>query len=288
MRIALTGATGLAGHPIALGLSASGHHVVTLGRRPSALGLPHLTWQLGETSDLSGIDAVVHAAFSHVPGRYRGGEGDDPDGFLTANRDGSLRIVEEAAGRPILFLSSRAVYGTPAPGTRLSEDRPTRPDTLYGRMKLEVEEAVAAAGGASLRATGLYGPAPPGRAHKWHELFADFAAGRPCAPRVGTEVHGADLALAVETILSGWPTPYHTYNVSDIVLDRHDLLMLYGRISGIGGHLPARSDAGAVREMETDRLRALGWRPRGHSGVEETLHQIVAAQDPSPSSNSSS
>lgn len=275
MRVALTGASGLAGYPIAQALSAAGHDIVTLGRRPISPPLPHRHWSLGEAPDLSRIDAVVHAAFSHVPGKYRGGEGDDPERFLAFNREGSLRLVEEAGSRPVVFLSSRAVYGDYPPGTRLSENMRLRPDTIYGRMKAEVEQAVSTWGGVSLRATGLYGPPPPGRQHKWHDLFAAFGAGETISSRAGTELHGDDLAQAIRTLLEDWPPPADIFNVSDILLDRRDLLSAYGRLSGVRGHLPPRSDAGQVSEMETRRLRRLGWRPRGFAGLERVLREMI-------------
>lgn len=278
MRVGLTGATGLAGHPIARGLVRGGHGVVTFGRRPSSIGLEHRDWSLGQAPNLAGIDAIVHAAFSHLPGKYRGGEGDDATGFLQLNRDGSLRLVEAAEGRAVIFLSSRAVYGDYPKGTPLSEEMTPRPDTLYGRMKAEVEAAVTATDGISLRATGIYGPPPPGRDHKWRDLFAAFEAGQHVAPRVGTELHGADLASAVRLILDRLPTGHHAYNLSDLVLDRRDLLAAYARITGIDAPLPDRADGSAVSEMNTDRIRALGWRPRGWSGIEDTLQRIAAAQ----------
>ncbi len=277
MHIGLTGATGLAGYPVGKALLVAGHRLVTLGRRPSALGLPHRDWSLDASPDLSGLDALVHAAFSHEPGRYRGGEGDDPEGFLRLNRDGSLRLLDAAGTRRVVFLSSRAVYGAYPPGTRLSEEMPPRPDTLYGRMKSEVEDAMASANGISLRATGIYGPAPPGRRHKWADLFADFAAGRTVPSRAGTEVHAEDLGGAVRLAVELDRPADRVLNVSDIMLDRRDLLSTYARIAGLDGCLPARADPMAVSEMRTDRLRALGWRPRGIAGVAATLRQIVEA-----------
>ncbi len=182
--------------------------------------------------------------------------------------------MEAAGARRVVFLSSRAIYGAYPPGTRLSEEMAPRPDTLYGRMKREVETAVAAANGICLRATGIYGPPPPGRSHKWADLFADFAAGRDIAPRVATELHADDLAQAVRLALD-LDRPHHRIlNVSDIVLDRRDLLALYARIAGIDAPLPARADATALSEMRTDRLRALGWRPRGRPGVAEAVTRI--------------
>ncbi|WP_375260364.1 NAD-dependent epimerase/dehydratase family protein [Palleronia sp.] len=275
MRIAITGASGLVGWPIARWLAARGHEVTTLGRCPVP-GFAHQPWHLGEAPDLSGHDALVHAAFAHVPGRYRGGEGDDPDGFIRANLKGTLTLFDAAARAAlrVVFLSSRAVYGAYPPGTRLAEDLPPRPDTLYGEVKLKAERALSGRG-TSLRATGVYGPPVPGRAHKWVDLFTRFAAGERPVPRIGTEVHAEDLADAVERVLA-LETPPAVLNVSDIVLDRHDLLARYARIAGVPGHLPDRTDSAVVSEMDTVRLRGLGWHPQGDAGLDPVLHAIAA------------
>ena len=65
--------------------------------KPSAGRVALRAYKLGERPDLAGIGAVVHCAFAHVPGRYRGGEGDDPEGFRRANLDGSLALIRAAA-----------------------------------------------------------------------------------------------------------------------------------------------------------------------------------------------
>ncbi|PYE81414.1 NAD-dependent epimerase/dehydratase family protein [Pseudoroseicyclus aestuarii] len=275
MRVVLSGATGLVGHPIAAHLVAAGHAVTTLGRRASPLGLPHLDWDLGgRCPDLGFADALVHAAFAHVPGRYRGGEGGDPAGFIRRNGDGTRHLFDAARGSRIVFLSSRAVYGSRPPGTCLTEDMIPQPDTLYGTLKRDIEAEVIARGGIALRATGVYGPPPPGRDHKWSALFADFRAGRPIAPRVATEVHAEDVAAAVAVALRH-PGP-DVLNLSDITLDRRDLLAAYASVTGHSGHLPRRADAGAVCAMETGKLRSLGWSPRGIAGLHPALRAMTA------------
>ncbi len=274
MRIALTGATGLAGHAIAAHLAGLGLDVVTLGRAPSPLELPHVTWTLGERPRVA-CDALVHCAFSHVRGRYRGGEGGDPEGFLRLNRDGTLRLLEALPAARVVFLSSRAVYGDFPPGTRLDETMTPRPDTLYGEMKRAIEAEVAARDGVSLRSTGLYGPPAPRRLHKWTAVFADFAAGRAVPARVSTEVHVEDLARAVALCLTRATPPL--LNVSDIVLDRRDLLEAYAALTRTGGRLPERGDAAAVNEMDCGRLRGLGWAPRGPQGLQAALAEMIDA-----------
>jgi len=281
VKIALTGASGLVGRFVLRGLASRGHEVVALGRRPVD-GAEWRGWRLGGRATFDGCDALVHAAFSHLPGRYRGGEGDDPEGFLARNRDGSLRLFKEARaaglGR-IVFLSSRAVYGDYPPGTELAEDFLPRPDTLYGEMKWAAEQGLSALAGpgfatASLRATGIYGPGPD---HKWRELFNEFFAGRPIAPRVATELHGDDLAAAVVLLLEVPEAALEprSFNASDITLDRRDLLERVVRITGQEGALPERADAGRVSAMRCDRLRALGWRPGGFEALDVALRAML-------------
>lgn len=269
MKIALTGATGLVGRFISAGLGDVGHQVVTLGRKGA-----DIPFDLdGTPPALSGFDGLVHAGFAHVPGRYRGGEGDDPTGFVARNRDGSIRLFQQAVSdgvARIVFLSSRAVYGDYPPGTELTETLPPRPDTLYGQVKWDAEQALRnTPGGVSLRATGVYGP---GAGHKWEGLFADFRAGRSIAPRVATEVHGADLAQAVLIALNH-DTP--CLNVSDLVLDRHDLLAHVAALTGCQHPLPSRANATQVNVMDCTRLHGLGWQPRGMQQLQSSLSQMI-------------
>lgn len=284
MRVAVTGATGQVGSAIAAYLLAQGHAVTTLGRRPALLrGATHHPYDLtGPPPDLKGMDALVHAAFSHIPGRYRGGEGDDPAGFRALNLDGTLRLFARArdcgVGR-ILFLSSRAVYGDYSAGTALDDGLHARPDTLYGRIKAEAEDALFAMAHsgldvANLRATGVYGPT----VQKWADLFAAFDRGETVSPRVGTEVHADDLAAAVDILLRAEAKALRpaTFNVSDILLDRHDLLATYADLTGRTGTLPDRANPNGVCVMRTERLTRLGWKPRGPDGLRPTLQALIS------------
>lgn len=266
--IALTGTTGIAGEALAPLAD------LTLGRRPMP-GKPHRAFDLtGPAPDLSGVDTLIHAAFSHLPGKYRGGEGDDPTGFLTANREGTQRLFDAAARqgvKRVIFLSSRAVFDGLPPGTDLPEDRAADPQSLYGQAKLAAETHLATLPltGLSLRATGLYGP---GRAHKWRDLFADYRAGKTIAPRRATEVHTADLAQAVRLLLTAsTPGPVH---LSDILLDRHDLLAEVQRLTACPHPLPAKSST-AVSQLRCARLASLGWTPGGTALLHRTLASLL-------------
>ncbi|MGO4837542.1 NAD-dependent epimerase/dehydratase family protein, partial [Rhizobiaceae sp. 2RAB30] len=231
------------------------------------------------------MNFFVHAAFDHVPGKYRGGEGSDPEGFWRRNHDGSVALFDAArrAGvRRTIYLSSRAAYGGDSAAGSLHEDMTCAPDTLYGKAKLATETALAKRASpdfvtATLRITGVYGPAGPGRAHKWVELFQAYLAGDPVAPRAGTEVHGEDVAAAIRLMLT---SPVEAisgkvFNVSDIVVDRRDLLGIVREITGSPNALPDHANASSLGIMATDRLRGLGWRPGGLSLLRDTVVRLV-------------
>lgn len=280
MRVAVTGGTGLVGRAIVDRAIALAHQVTVLTRHPPradafAGQVAHRHFDLdGPAPDLGGFDAVVHAAFDHIPGRYRGGEGCDPAGFLARNLDGSVRLfgAAERADARVVFISSRAVYG-PQPGP-LFETTPCRPESLYGKAKLQAEQALLASKqrAAIFRATGVYGAAGPGQRHKWADLFDDFSRGKQIEPRVGSEVHGDDLAAAVGLGLSGLDG---VYNVSDLLLDRRDLLTMWAEISGISGKVPGPSDANGFSAMDCSRLRAAGWSPGGTELLRAILGQMA-------------
>jgi len=289
MRLAVTGGTGLVGRFIVEAALAGGWQVTVMGRRapPADLFSAPVDWAPLDLTDaarppLRGHAGLVHAAFDHVPGRYRGGEGDDPDGFRRRNLDGTLRLFGAARragiGR-VVFLSSRAVFGGLPPGTRLTEDMNPSPDTLYGQVKYEAEEGLRALSapsfvGNSLRATGIYGPAGKGQSHKWADLFHAFLDGAEIAPRIGTELHGADLAEAVLRLLHA-DAAGGVAHASDLLLDRRDLLAAVARCTGATVPLPQPA-ADAVSALACDRLAALGWRPGGMARLEAELPLMLA------------
>ena len=284
MKVLVTGGTGYAGRFIVEALLAAGHAVTVMGRtKPEdkvfSNPVDFISGDL-EPANISAVqfesvDGFVHAGFHHVPGKFRGGEGDDPETFRRLNVDGSLALfaaAKQAGVARAVFLSSRAVYGTQLPGAMLTEETEPHPDTLYGAVKLDVERGIAAMADdvflpVSLRVTGIYGPAGPGRTHKWAGLFADYESGKQIEPRAGTEVHGDDMAAAVQLMLEGGAEAIRAagclFNVSNILLDWHDLLAEHARLTGGTRPLPERADASAYNAMDCARLKALGWTPRG-------------------------
>ncbi|SFE22893.1 NAD-dependent epimerase/dehydratase family protein [Roseivivax sediminis] len=288
MRVAITGATGYVGRFFVAAALARGHEVTALTRSAPEGPVRHLPYDLSApVPDLTGHDLLVHTAFAHVPGRYRGGEGEDPAGFLAANLGGTRRLFEAAvaAGVPrVAFLSSRAVFDGLPGGTHLPEDLPPEPASLYGKAKLSAEEHLAALPltGWSLRATGVFGlepsdlarPAPPAW-RKWHAELTEAFAGHAPDPRRGTEVHGRDLADAL-FLLAEADAPGGPVHVSDILLDRRELIEAAAAAAQRPLPLPETSDA-PVSALGCGRLSAFGWAPSGRARLHAEMPALLSA-----------
>ena len=239
MRVAVTGATGIVGRFVVARLQAEGVAIRALVRASSDRGgLPaEIRYVVGEMADadsltalVDGVDAVVHCAYAHVPGRYRGGEAEDRFAFWRTNLLAGVELMERArlAGvKRLVLLSSRAVFGrdTPAADWVDDETRPV-PDTHYGALKLALEahaSAFSSADGvcyASLRPTGVYGITQPVESSKWFDLARSIVNGAALPPaRRATEVHGADVASAVWTMLT---SPAETVGGEGVQLQRSD------------------------------------------------------------------
>lgn len=295
MLVAVTGAGGYVGRFVAAELLARGDRVRAWARPGTDRGgfEGPVAWRPGDLAEpdgfegfLAGADAVVHAAYRHVPGRYRGGEGDDLGAFLDVNLTGGLRLLEaaRAAGvRRFVFLSSRAVYGRRAAGLRLDEDHPTAPASHYGAYKTAVEAFCGSFSGdgfaaCALRPTGVYGPTRPVERTKWFDLVADALDGRPPPPdRGGTEVHGADVARAVRLLLTAPDVAGRAFNCSDVYVTRRDVLAMVRERTGAALALPEPTREPPTGVMECRALRELGFAFGGRPLLERTVDGLIEA-----------
>lgn len=299
MKVLVSGGTGLVGRYIVEELLDAGYSVIIGGRHaplPRAFSRPVDFAPLSLDPARDHIEAFddayffVHAAFHHVTGKYRGGEGDDPETFRRLNLDGTVRLFEAAkrAGtRRAIFISSRAAYGEHPPGTVLREAMPEKPETLYGQVKLDAERSIAhlAAPGfatASLRLTGVYGHLSP---NKWDRLIHDYMTGRTLPSRAGTEVHGRDVGQAVRLMLEAETARIsgEVFNVSDVTLDTWDILEPVRWERDCANRLPLASDKSQLTPMDTTKLQALGWKPGGMPLFQETIHTLAVAGLPNRS-----
>ena len=293
MICAVTGATGYFGRFLVKRLIEEGVSVRAWRRQSSDLtGLAEeIEWIDGvlgsETAAkalVDGADMLVHAALAHLPGRYRGGEGNDPQRFWKLNLDGSVALLTMARSAGVeraVVLSSRAVFGRNAEG-ELSDDAEPSPDTHYGAVKAELETFVRKfADGwpvAALRPTGIYGIVEPLEKSKWLSLVRDTLDGKPVAPRAGTEVHGDDVASAAWTLLHAPADKLagRAFNCSDIVISHRDIVVLVQEIARASGPVPEIGEL-PKSVMRTDALSALGVSFGGRRLFEETMAALVGA-----------
>jgi nucleoside-diphosphate-sugar epimerase len=300
MIVAVTGAGGIVGRFLLPQLQAAGHEVRPQTRRasPRPSGFEPRVGTLPDAGLaarlLDGADALVHCALEHVPGRYRGGEGDDPSGFLARNLAITTSLLEssrQAGVDRVILMSSRAVFGhrpgDENPADPVGDAAVTRPDSLYGVLKV-AEEALAGAwtardgeGGTTicaLRPTGIYGTLAPAADSKWFPLAEAVRDGRPVAPRRATEVHGIDLAAAVLQLLAAPAARIagRAFNCSDLDLDRRELVRELATRLGVRAALPGSGPA-PRNPMRCEGLTALGWRPGGRSRLAQDLDALAAA-----------
>ncbi|WP_354641630.1 NAD-dependent epimerase/dehydratase family protein [Kitasatospora camelliae] len=221
MRIAVTGASGFCGTHVARAAAAAGADVLCLSRRPGPLGR-HVPWDAAaERPDLAGADVIVHCAAA---------VGDHPPGSpaervqQAVNVDGTARLLDAAAGRPVVWVSSASVYDPRPDRSLVAEDHPTDGGHLnaYGRTKAAGERLALAAGAVVLRPRAVYGPGDP---HLVPRLLARVRGGVLLLP-------GPDVALsltAVENLAeaclaaAGWPPG--AYNIADAAPYRRDAVV---------------------------------------------------------------
>ena len=294
MRVALTGATGIVGRFIAARLAAEGCDIVALARPESdrtGFDFP-VTWIEGNLNTeaapdtlVEGADALVHSAYDHLPGHYRGGEGNDVEGYWQTNLLGSLRLVHAAktnnVGR-VVVLSSRAVFGGPV-STRVGDRHPTSPDTHYGALKVALEAlATVYPGTTCIRPTGVYGITHPLDRSKWFDMARAVTSGRPVSvARTSTEVHGDDVAAAVWLLLNAPEEDVsgRAFNCSDLVLGTREIAQRMYAAQGVAaGSLPLpREMPPPDHIMRCDGLRSLGWRPGGRRRLNATIRALLYA-----------
>jgi nucleoside-diphosphate-sugar epimerase len=236
---------------------------------------------------VQGADALVHLAYAHVPGRYRGGEGSDLAGWLEANVHGSLNLLlaaQQAGVSTCVFLSSRAVFSRTEPGRVLDESHPTSPDTHYGAYKAAVEaflKSFAAVGHMktiSVRATGVYGLTWPLSRSKWWDFVQAVLNDQPMATHGGgTEVHGQDVAAVIWKLLTSPGLDIDTVHLSDLYVTHHDVVRLARQFAGKPGALPPLPSSPPSHILVSRHLDTLGIALGGVPLLEKTIAQLVQA-----------
>ena len=308
MKIAVTGATGLLGRQLVVGLSRHGHEVVAGYRSIESLTRIQdwvesecgrsVRWVQSRMELLSelrrlckGCDGLVHAAYAHERGRYRGGEATDPENFWKANGMGTIRTFEVAdleGVERLVALSSRAVFDgvETSPADGIADDHPVMPTTRYGELKALTEAMVRSCRTGcrvGVRPTGIYGTTWPVSDCKWWQLAMD-ARRHGSVSEAGhlprTEVWVGDVVEAIQLLLTAPAERVQgrVFNCSDIAVapsDTWKLLRTIQHRSDPSSHPELASREPPPKSLNCDGLKTLGWSPSGYDKYLEVLHELA-------------
>ncbi|WP_444900463.1 NAD-dependent epimerase/dehydratase family protein [Microbulbifer sp. VAAC004] len=300
MNIGITGASGYVGQFIVRYFLDHGYKVRALSRTGHKSGLfPFATgsnfeWVAGDMADravlsrfVSGLNAIVHCAYDHLPGRYRGGEGENLSGYLQSNLNSTLLLMQVAHTASVdkfVFISSRAVYATGCLRGNLYEHQAALPDTFYGAYKSAVEAMVSAWAqqrqwhAVSLRLTGVYGVVNPLERSKWYDIARAVVSGEPFTQtRVATEVHGEDVARAVELVLSEADAKGRAVNCSDRLVSSREVAEILQSMLGKRSPLPPEAQGERPAIMDCAYLQAKGFRFGGAKRLRHSLRLLAEA-----------
>lgn len=291
MRVFVSGASGYVGGGVARHLAALGHEVLGGVRRPSKLPeniTPLVTGDLADHApDLSGVDAVVHAAgLAHTRNA-------PPDAWDRANVQAAEAVAKAAlaAGvRRFVLISSISVLGRAVSGVA-DETTPPNPADAYASSKLTAEIRLRALLGellCVLRPAAVIGPGCPGNIPFLLNLLRrgvplPFASIRNARGFIALEdlARLAELALAPQApplVLAAHPEPISTPELIRALAKGMGvaprlfpfppaLLGLAAKITGRGAMWQSLAGSFAV----TPRAAlAMGWKPA--ESLAETLH----------------
>ena len=296
VRTLVTGASGFLGGFACRELTARGHAVTALVRRPGSAppGCEEAHADLaGEPGALAAAvaaarpDRVLHLAAEIATQR-------DAARIAAVNVAGTERLLAacRAAGAPKVVFASTVVTGD-AHGALLDEDTPLPVETSYGRSKQEGERLLRASGlpGVVVRPSHVYGPGG------WfaHELVRRIRQpGRFAVVGRGANwwdvVHVEDVARALCDAAESAPAGSTYHVVDDTPIRLADFAATIAAALGAGRprHVPAalarlaagRDPVAAVtrsaRSSNARIKRELGWAPRWASAAEGVPAAIAA------------
>jgi nucleoside-diphosphate-sugar epimerase len=272
MRIAITGASGFCGSAVAR--TAEAHDIVCLGRRPGPVGEHRLWDATRDDPDLTSVDAVIHLAAA--VGDPRPGAATEA-AFRAVNVDGTRRLLDAAAGRPVVWVSSASVYRPgpyPAP---VRENHPTdRQRTAYGRTKAAGERIALESGAVVLRPRAVYGPGDP---HLLPRLRRVVKGGRAWLPGPDVQLSLTAVDNLADACLAALSWPPGAYNIADStaysrdaaisavlgVPVRHVPLLAARSLTTLGLPLLTRYAVDQVTDgmvLDIAKARRKGWAPR--------------------------
>lgn len=300
MRIAVTGATGFLGRYLVRHLAGAGHRLrcwyrPTSDRTGFDAVASAVEWVPGSLGDaqataalVQGADALVHAAVDWDGPRNRRRETQgELEGYLN-NVIGSLQLFQaaHAAGVPrVVFISTCAVHEVILEDRPLDEAHPLWPTSHYGAHKAALEKFIHSYGLGhgwpicALRPTGIYGLAHPPPTSRWFDLVGQVFRGEPIASaKGGKEVHAADVARAVELLLTVAPKSLagQAFNCYDLYIAEQDVAGIAKELTSSASQV-ADLNRGPKHQIVTTKLRSMGMTFGGRALLRQTVAELVEA-----------
>ncbi|MHC4789668.1 MAG: NAD-dependent epimerase/dehydratase family protein [Planctomycetota bacterium] len=295
MHVALTGVSGFIGSAIARHLRRTGHSVTGLVRATSPRDHvePYVDrFVVADQADPAGwgqllerAECVIHNSLDWRPLRERS----DLQAHLSGNLAGSIGLLEAAAPRQFVFISTIAVHHDILPrwGGRIEEDHPLRPASLYGAYKAAVEAHLWAAHFSrgqhtcAVRPCGVYGIDPRLQRSIGYTIVNEVRAGGPFRrPGGGKFVHVEDVAAAVTATVGNPSAAGRAYNLADCYARWADWAQAAADLLGLGVQIDMSSPAAPTNVFAKDAARTLGVElDRGHEGIRQHLRELITAMD---------
>lgn len=189
-----------------------------------------------------------------------------PEQYRRVYLDGTRHLLAAFPGARLIFTGSTSVYAQ-TDGSLVDETSLAAPARETGRILLETESLVLAAGGTVARLSGIYGP---GRAGLLDKFLAGQAIIEGDGSRWLNHIHRTDGAAAL-VHLAGPEVAAGIYNVTD-GQPITQLALYRGLAAHFGRDLPAsgpldldRKRGWTSKRVSNQRLRAAGWQPEAAS-----------------------
>ena len=289
MRVALTGVSGFIGSFIARRLKKDGHAVTGLVRPTSRRD--HIEsfvdrFVVGDQADevarselLDGAQCVVHNSVD-----WQSVKGDDLAAHIDSNVAGSVKLLQAAAPRQFVFISTIAVHHDMRPRWAgvIDEEHPLRPSSLYGAYKAAIEAHLWWAHFAldmhtcAIRPSGVYGIDPNLPRSMGYPIIERIKRGDRSKTRGGGKfVHVEDVAAVVEATVGNPDANGKIYNLADCYARWADLAKMTAELLGLDADIDMSSPAEPKNRFTKDAVQSLGVpMDRGHDGLREHLREL--------------
>lgn len=290
MRVAFTGVSGFIGSVAAQHLHEAGHTITGLVRRTSRRD--HIErcvdrFVVGDQSDeaawqnlLRDAECLIHNSVDW--GALRSGNLQE---HLSRNLVASVRLVEVAAPRKIVFISSVAAIQeiSPAWNGVIDEDHPLRPGGHYGACKAAIEDhlwsihARLGARIALIRPSAVYGIDPNFERSIGYSFIETVKRERKFdRPGGGKFVHVDDVAAVIKAAVESEKSAI-VVNLADCYARWGDLASMAAEEMGLEAEIDLSSPPQSKNQFSKEAAQALGVPlDRGHEGIKRHLRELIA------------